>query len=44
VPNCNWYNDQSKVNWYNPSNRNDNLRAREIVSDIIPLSGGILFN
>ena len=31
VPNVNWnrYNGKLNVNWYNPDNANDNLRARE---------------
>lgn len=31
VPNVNWNSDnrQLNVNWYNPDNRNDNLRSRE---------------
>jgi len=35
VPNVNWNPDNRKlkVNWYNPGNANDNLRAREVVSD-----------
>jgi hypothetical protein len=30
VPNVNWNPDNAKlnVNWYNPNNRNDNLRSR----------------
>lgn len=32
VSNVNWNNDKLKVNWNNPDNSNDNLRAREVVS------------
>jgi hypothetical protein len=34
VPNVNWNVDNRKlfINWYNPQNRNDNLRARAEVS------------
>lgn len=34
VPNMNWNADNRKlnVNWYNPQNANDNLRARAEVS------------
>jgi len=28
VPNVNWNDDKLNVNWYNPDNANDNLRAR----------------
>lgn len=36
VPNVNWNPDNRKVyvNWYNPDNRNDNLRTRAEVSTI----------
>jgi len=28
VPNVNWNDDKLNVNWYNPDNANDSLRAR----------------
>lgn len=31
VPNVNWNDDKFHVNWYNPDNSNDNLRAREVL-------------
>jgi hypothetical protein len=32
VPNVNWNDSKLNVNWYNPDNCNDNLRARAEVS------------
>lgn len=32
VPNVNWNDGKMNVNWYNPGNANDNLRARSEVS------------
>ena len=32
VPNVNWNDDKLNVNWYDPQNANDNLRARAEVS------------
>jgi len=32
VPNVNWNDSKMNVNWYNPDNCNDNLRARAEVS------------
>ena len=29
VPNVNWNDSKMNVNWYNPDNRNDNLRSRQ---------------
>lgn len=34
VPNVNWNADKVNVNWYNPWNANDNLRARAEISII----------
>lgn len=34
MPNVNWNGDKLNVNWTNPDNRNDNLRARAEVSMI----------
>ncbi len=42
MPNVNWNDNQLKVNWYNPDNANDNLRAREVASArIIPVLLGL---
>lgn len=32
VPNANWNDDKFNVNWYNPTNRNPNLRPRSLQS------------
>ncbi len=39
VPNVNWNSDNDKlnVNWYNPDNRNDNIRTRAEVFEKSPL-------
>jgi len=40
VPNANWNDGKFNVNWYNPDNRNSNLRARVAVSPR-PIMGGV---
>ena len=38
VPNVNWNDDKMNVNWYNPDNADDNLRARQKFPKRSPLS------